>query len=150
MTSSAPIVLLALCFLASNASSAFGQAQNLPRSQNGDDGTRHWRATGNAALEESGSANPIFVVRHGSSFALNGLLRADAVGQFAVLMAWASSERINADGSITDLPYLYGYMQNSRDGRIYAYLQGQRIWVINLEAEREVLRRREQARGVLR
>lgn len=127
MTSSAPIVLWALCLLASNASAAFGQAQNLLRSQGGDDGIRHWRATGNATFEEIGSANPIFVVRHGGSFALDGLLRADAVGQYAVLMAWASSERINADGSITDLPYLYGYMQNSRDRRIYAYLQGQRM-----------------------
>lgn len=42
----------------------------------------------------------------------------------------AASERINPDGAITDLPYLYGYiMQRGRPDRreIVEYLQGQQM-----------------------
>lgn len=42
-----------------------------------------------------------------------------------MFLARASSERINADGSITGLPYLYGMMLSGERGRILAHLQGQ-------------------------
>lgn len=54
----------------------------------------------------------------------------DAAGQYAILIGRGSSERINPDGAITGLPYLYGYMMGegkSNGGHILDYLQGQEM-----------------------
>ena len=52
------------------------------------------------------------------------------IGKFALFIGRGASERVNPDGAITGLPYLYGYMMNPGEpsgGRIYAYLQGQKM-----------------------
>lgn len=106
---------------------------NLLRNPNADSGIEHWRASEDSAVENV-NGDHVFVVRHGcsggSSFIQDVPLRESDVGKYALFIGRGSSERVNHDGSITGLPYLYGYMMSSvspRGGRIAAYLQGQRM-----------------------
>jgi hypothetical protein len=69
-------------------------------------------------------------VRNKGYFLQDVTLPDESVGKYALLIGRAASERINADGVITGLPYLYGYMMesaNPRGGRIKSYLQGQQM-----------------------
>jgi len=119
-------ILLAIILLPT-AISVRAQTSNLLRNPNADESGRYWRAFGNATVEE---ATGSFIVRNGGYFVQDVAIPESAVGEFAVLIGRASSERINSDGAITGLPYLYGYMMNPGDpsgGRIYAYLQGQNM-----------------------
>jgi hypothetical protein len=53
------------------------------------------------------------------------ILPAGAEGKSALLIGRVASERINLDGTITGLPYLYGYMMegtNPRNGKLLSYL----------------------------
>jgi hypothetical protein len=75
--------------------------------------------------DADGGAN--FAVRNRGSFYRDFALPEGSVGKFALLIGRVSSERINADGAITGLPYLYGYMMDSSGGRIIEYLQGQKM-----------------------
>jgi len=103
---------------------------NLLLNPNADAYMRHWQAWGDAAIEKSDDGNRYFVVRNKGHFSQDVLLPEDAAGKYVVLTGRASSERVNPDGTITGLPYLYGYMlddSSSRGGRILAYLQGQKM-----------------------
>lgn len=107
-----------------------GQSRNLLQNPNADLGVEFWRAFGEAAVESGSGTNLCFVVRDGGYFFQDVLLPDDAVGQYLVLMGRGASERINDDGAITGLPYLYGYMMEAgppSGGKILAYLQGQRM-----------------------
>ena len=69
-------------------------------------------------------------MRNKGYFLQDVTLPEDSVGKYVLLIGRVSSERINADGAITGLPYLYGYMMegaNPRGGRILSYLQGQQM-----------------------
>jgi len=119
-------LFLFLCLAAIPASA---QTENLLQNPNADLEAQHWRAFGQATVEEV-NGNRCFVVRNGGYFIQDVILREDAVGQFAVFIGRGSSERINPDGAITGLPYLYGYMMapgEPNGGRIFAYLQGQQM-----------------------
>ena len=108
---------------------AGAQPANLLQNPSADLNAQHWRATGQASVEEV-NGNRGFVVRNGGSFHQDVTLPAGAAGQYIVLIGRGSSERINPDGAITGLPYLYGYMlapEDATGGRILAYLQGQRM-----------------------
>ena len=105
------------------------QSVNLLQNPNADLDTQFWRAMREATVEEI-EGNHCFVVRNGGSFYQDVTLIQDATGQYAVLVGRGSAERINADGAITGLPYLYGYMMSAAEpggGRIHAHLQGQRM-----------------------
>ncbi len=68
--------------------------------------------------------------RNGGYFIQDVPVTDDAVGQYAVLIGRGASQRINPDGAITGLPYLYGYMMEQgppNGGIVLAYLQGQRM-----------------------
>jgi hypothetical protein len=122
----ASLLLLALCL---SAITAGAQTENLLRNPKADLEEQYWQTFGQAAVEEVGE-NRVFVVRDGGYLLQDVALPGDAVGKFAVLIGRGSSERINPDGAITGLPYLYGYMMapgGSEGGRIIAYLQGQRM-----------------------
>ena len=86
-----------------------------------------WRAYGDATIEPTTGNNFCFVVRDGGYFLQDVELPEGAVGQYAVLIGRGSSERINSDGAITGLPYLYGYMMEKAQDRIGEYLQGQQM-----------------------
>jgi hypothetical protein len=121
--------LLALLLLCLIIIQARAQAENLLQNPNADFEAQHWRAFGQATIEEV-NGNRLFVVRNGGYFLQDVVLPERSVGKFAVLIGRGSSERINPDGAITGLPYLYGYMMAPGEpsgGRIFAYLQGQQM-----------------------
>jgi hypothetical protein len=106
-----------------------GAQTNLLLNPNADSKAENWRVFGQATIEEF-DGDKVFVVRNKGYFLQDVNLTDSDIGKFALLIGRGSSERINADGAITGLPYLYGYMMDSsnpRGGRIYAYLQGQRM-----------------------
>jgi len=115
-------LLTVLIFAATEASA---QTKNLLQNFSGDLETQHWRAFGQATVENE-NGDHSFVVRNGGYFVQDVILPDDAAGKFALLIGHGASDRINSDGAITGLPYLYGYMMvrgGPDDGRILSYLQ---------------------------
>ena len=109
---------------------ANAQSTNLLQNPSANDGANHWQAFGEATIEETLESNPYFTVRNRGRFFQDVTLPEGSVGKYALLIGRVSSERINADGAITGLPYLYGYMMegaNPKGGRIQSYLQGQQM-----------------------
>jgi len=100
-------------------------AENLLENPDASLGSVNWVAYGEAFVDDSISPNPYFAVRNKGYFLQDVAIGPEAVGQYALLIARVSSERINASGSITGLPYLYGYMMDGN--HINAYLQGQNM-----------------------
>ena len=122
-------VRLSLLFLFLAPALASAQANNLLENPKAELDAQHWRAMGEATIEEFDGKRS-FVVRNGGYFLQDVILPEGAAGQYAVLIGRGSSERINADGAITGLPYLYGYMMVPgvpNGGRVLDYLQGQRM-----------------------
>jgi hypothetical protein len=108
------------------AISGHSQTGNLLRNPNADEGINYWQAHGNAIVEETTDGRLCFVIRNGGYFIQDSTLPDGSVGKYALLIGKAASERINPDGAITGLPYLYGYMLERvslRGGVIKAYLQ---------------------------
>jgi hypothetical protein len=120
---------LLLCFLLATVLTN-AQSTNLLQNPNAEQDTQYWKANGQATVEMLNDNNPCFVVRNSGYFYQDVIVPHDAVGQYAVLIGRGSSERINSDGAITGLPYLYGYMMERDDpngGRVLDYLQGQNM-----------------------
>ena len=108
----------------------WAQPQNLLQNPNADLQAQFWRTYGEATIEISRDKNPCFVVRNGGYFLQDVSLPNDAVGKYALLIGRGSSERINPDGAITGLPYLYGHIMpevSPRGGRVLDYLQGENM-----------------------
>lgn len=104
---------------------------NLLLNPTAKEGVENWRLSGAATIEEF-DGRMVFVVRSGTSGGSNFIqivkIGENDAGKFALLIGRGSSERVNADGAITGLPYLYGYMLSSVNPRgavINSYLQGQ-------------------------
>ena len=119
--------LMILSVFVSGASIHNAQYRNLLENPNADQELKRWRAFGEATVEVSTGNNSCFVVRNGGYFFQDVLLTDDAVGQYAVLIGRGASERINDNGAITGLPYLYGYMMEEKGDSVLAYLQGQQM-----------------------
>lgn len=100
--------------------------QNLLDNADADQGAAFWYAIGDAKLEPC-DGNPCFVVRDHGSFRQTALLPKDAAGRYAVLVGSGATERINPDGAITGLPYLYATVGNADGTRVVAHFQGQRL-----------------------
>lgn len=118
------LILLALvCF-----SPVYARPQaNLLQNPDGDAQELIWKAFGDAKVEDCGTGK-CFVIRNRGSFTQNVSIVPALIGKYALLIGDGSSERVNADGSITGLPNIYGYMMDGpspEGGRIHAYLQGQ-------------------------
>ncbi|HEX5874903.1 MAG TPA: hypothetical protein VFY60_09670 [Pyrinomonadaceae bacterium] len=97
------------------------QSPNLLKNPNADQQTASWRVFKDATVEDSS-----FVVRNGGYFLQDVELPDDAVGQYAVFVGRGSTEWIDPNGTITGVPYLYGYMMVDNE-RIVDYLQGQNM-----------------------
>jgi hypothetical protein len=91
-----------------------------PHATNGGSG---WRG-GNEATVENVNGNHCFVVRNRGGFQQTIAIPPVQAGARVVLLARASSERVNADGSVTGVPYLYGLMFGVDPKRVVGYLQG--------------------------
>lgn len=126
------LTLTSLLFLICTMLVATTRAQtNLLLNPNADLRAENWRSHGEATVEEF-NGDKVFVVRNGCSggshFAQDVNLSESDIGKYALFIGRGSSERINADGAITGLPYLYGYMLRSKTSNgatINDYLQGQ-------------------------
>jgi hypothetical protein len=119
------LILICLLF----AATTVGAQTNLLLNPNADSEAENWRVSGQATVEEF-DGDKVFVVRNQGSFSQDVNLTKSDIGKFALLIGRGSSEQINADGAITGLPYLYGYMMDSsnpKGSRIYDYLQGQQM-----------------------
>ncbi|HEX8247629.1 MAG TPA: hypothetical protein VF599_05640 [Pyrinomonadaceae bacterium] len=101
--------------------------KNLLLNPNADAESDFWRKSGQANVEEF-NGDKVFVVRNKGGFSQDIVLSEADANKYAVLIGRGSSERINADGAITGLPYLYVYFLNEHkpDGSIIKYLQGKR------------------------
>jgi hypothetical protein len=122
------LAILSLTII-TNATVFNGQT-NLLKNANADLQSQFWRTYGEATVETCATGNPCFVVRNGGYFLQDVALPDGAVGQYALFFGRGASERINSNGAITGLPYLYGYMMPEvapRRGRILDYLQGQNM-----------------------
>jgi hypothetical protein len=95
---------------------------------NGDaaGGTGGWITNGAAKTERIGGVT-CFTVRSKGSLQQEVKLPADAVGKFAAFVGKGEADRINADGSITGLPYLYGMVLAADRTHFLAYWQGQNM-----------------------
>jgi hypothetical protein len=112
------------------------QSNNFLQNPSADDGVNHWRAFGDAAVEQTPESGPHFRIRNMGYFLQDVALPEGAGGKYALLIGRVSSERINADGAITGLPSLYGYMMESANpggGMILSYLQGQQMLCVARE-----------------
>jgi len=119
------LILICLLF----AATTVGAQTNLLLNPNADSEAENWRVSGQATVEEF-DGDKVFVVRNQGSFSQEVNLTKSDIGKFALLIGRGSSEQINADGAITGLPYLYGYMMDSinpKGSKIYDYLQGQQM-----------------------
>jgi len=122
--------LMILSVLVSGASIHNAQSRNLLGNPHADQGLKPWHTFGEATVEETTGNNSCFVVHNGAYFFQDVPLTDDSVGQYAVLIGRGASARINDDGAITGLPYLYGYMMAEgppNGGFVLAYLQGQQM-----------------------
>jgi len=97
---------------------------NLLIDPGADAGGSGWTTSREGATIELLGGNACFVIRNQGSFQQNVPIPATAPGTHVVFLARASGERINADGAITDRPYLYGLIFGTERGRIVGHLQG--------------------------
>ena len=98
---------------------------NLIADPRADAGGAGWSTSRDGATIELIDGDAVFVIRDRGVFQQSVPIPATPPGTHLVLLARASSERINDDGSITGLPYLYGLVMGIDRGRIIGYLQGQ-------------------------
>lgn len=98
---------------------------NLLMNPNAEEGSGHWVSLGEASVDENACETPCFSVRNGGQFHQDVPISREH-GQYALMIGCVTSDYMNPDGAITDLPYLYGYMMRDQN-RIDAYLQGQHM-----------------------
>ncbi len=111
------------------------QNTNLLQNPDGSARMAFWQPYGDARAERLIGSDFCFVVRNNGYFYQDVELPRESDGKYALLIGRAATERINSDGSITGLPYLYGYMmEKGRPDRkeIRSYLQGQ--WMLGRSA----------------
>ncbi len=111
---------------------------NLLENPDASQGTLHWYVFSEAFVDDSNNSNPYFVVRNNGFFQQNVAIGPEEAGQYALFIAQVSSERINASGSITGLPYLYGIAKDDDNNNI-APLQGKNMTCIATEVDEWVV-----------
>ena len=104
---------------------ALTPGQNLVENAGADGGVASWWHSGEAAVEPC-DGDPCFAVRNNGTFRQTILLPREIAGRYLVIIGSGLSERINADGGITGLPYLYALVTATDGVRITAHLEGMR------------------------
>lgn len=122
--------LLVACFLLlipTHAQNAVAKVpKNLLLNPDANEHSSHWIASGDATIENAAGHVNCFSLRNQGSFHQEVLVPPEMHGKYAVLLGLASSESINPDGAITELPCLHGYMM-SDPAHIITNLQGQQM-----------------------
>jgi hypothetical protein len=111
MISTARVALVVACIACVHAGQS---AMNLVRNGGASLTDRDWSPFREATIEGKGAAAH-FVIRNGASFSQNISLPDDAAGRFLAFVARGTSDRVNADLSITGLPYIYGLFGSRQD-----------------------------------
>ena len=95
---------------------------------NGDaaGGMGGWITNGNVKIERIGGVT-CFAIRSKGSFQQEVRLPPGSIGMYAAVVGRGESDRVNEDGSITGLPYLYGTVVAADRRRFLAYWQGQQM-----------------------
>jgi hypothetical protein len=94
--------------------------KNCVRNQTANQGTLGWKIDGEATADAD-AGNPCFAIKYNGMLWQDARIPADAA--YMLLVARASSERVDEDGDQTGLPYLYGNWVNSEDpNRFNGYL----------------------------
>jgi len=133
------VFLLLLAILAVPWALLAQTPQNLVQNGNASGGVFPWERWGSATIEGAGD-DAHFVVRNKGRLTQVIELPTSAAGLFLAIVGRTGSDRINANGSITGLPYLYGMVERRDRVRILGYLQGQQMlgrptsvgeWVVN-------------------
>ena len=111
---------------------AFLQPGSANMLTNGDarQGGVGWKTEGivqGMAMTEIIDGVPCFTVRSPGSFRQVVELPPSAAGRFAAIVGRGQAERVNADRSITGLPYLYGMVIAADRTRFLGYWQGQQM-----------------------
>jgi hypothetical protein len=86
-------------------------------------GSGAWKPHADAKPEQF-LGEACLAVRSPGSFTQAVPLSAAAAGTYAVLAGLGQSDRINSDGSITGMPYLYATVWTADTKRVLAYWQG--------------------------
>jgi hypothetical protein len=110
-------ILFLSCFLFSTPA-VNAESPNILNGSNAGADLDYWVTAGNTVIEDV-DGDPCFVIRDGGYFAQEIVLPENPAGQFAVLTGIVSSNRANPNGTITGMPYIYGYMmeaENLNDG----------------------------------
>jgi hypothetical protein len=122
-------IIISIMFSFLFSSISYSQT-NLIKNPNAELDEKEWKLAGEATVENNNSGNKIFTIRNGGSFWQDVELPKEIAGKFALLIGRGSSERINVDGQITGLPYLYGFLFSSKESngaQINTYLTGQKL-----------------------
>jgi hypothetical protein len=122
------LVIILLSFVAlTGFSSPMQPPKNLLQTPiaNATTSPKHWTAAGEATIEKFDGIL-CYVVRNGGKFSQVVNLPPDAAGQYVVLIGRGSAERANENGSILDLPSIYGQVLGEEQGkqRILALMEG--------------------------
>src|SRR5262245_4047718 len=89
-------------------------------------GNAGWKVHGLGKTETVGGV-PCFTVRSPEWFAQDVDLTPSAPGSYAAIVGRGQAERVNANGSITGLPYLYGMVIAADRQHFLGYWQGQQM-----------------------
>lgn len=119
------LIIISALFLTACDGNHQPSPENLLLNPGAEEGEEHWTGSGEAAIDDSFGATASFSLRNGGSYYQDVTLGGQA-GRYALLIGCLAAENVHPDGSITDLPYLYGYMMRDQT-RIDVYLQGQRL-----------------------
>jgi len=108
------------------------QPESANMLMNGDarQGSAGWTTTGTVhgvAKSEIIGGVPCFTVRSPGSFKQDVVLPPSAAGWYAAIVGRGQAERVNSNGSITGLPYLYGMVIAADRTHFLAYWQGQQM-----------------------
>lgn len=99
--------------------------ENLVKNPSAEFAADEWLQFGETGIESIDN-NRHFVVRNNKGHFWQRIpLPESARGKFALLIGRGASERVNADGAITGLPYLYGYLMDfdvPTGGRINTFM----------------------------
>ena len=106
--------VLSFFFFCVSSTVVHAQFSNMLNNPFADENGDYWVAFGDAMIEEI-NGDPCFAIRDGGYILQDISLNENDEGNFVLIIGLVSGERINVDGTISGLPYLYGYMTSGEN-----------------------------------